>query len=510
MTAGPRRMLRVLPAVAAVFAFVGSVLILGGAGAQTGGSGPTTTTGSGSNRSSTTTTPEATPKPRPGRIAYVTLAGELVIASSDGSSPKVMGTGAVANKAGLAPIAWSTDDARIAYVRNDRKLAIITISDGSVAEIDDNVVVPPSADENIIGFDITGKFIVYVSEVSPGRYAAKSADYTQGATPILRQLTDPAARTIQSVRFSPVDPILYVQSTDVETGKEFTIAGLNPVEGTIVSGPISLEDPIISPDGATAYGVFKNQSGGGIDQLVRVDIVGLQVTPIADHDRVCMPAANYTSNKVVFAAGENCNEVWIIDGDGQNERKLGDDFSGNSFQGGNFSWSLDDEVVSHAACKSIGTTVICGGGYWDIRTDGNGALQRAQAGSVMRETRPFLRALKLNIEMTGPLEYKSKMILASNTSPNLLALPAGQIVEADGADENDRGRTISLKAYHPTDEPFITGTLHIVDGKDFDHTVMFMARVQLASYGYATMRAVWIDSSSFPVKSGRVDISIYR
>lgn len=314
---------RALSAVASLVAIVGSVTVIGGAGAQTGsGSGTTTTTttAAGSNRSSTTTTPELGPKARPGRVAYVTLAGELVIASSDGSNPKVMGTGAVANKAGLAPIAWSTDDARIAYVRNDRKLAIVTISDGSVAEIDDNVVVPPNADENIIGFDITGKFVVYVSEVAPGRYAVKTADFTGGGFPVLRQLTDPAARTIISVRFSPLDPILYVQSADVETGQEFTIAGLNPIEGTIVSGPVSLADPVISPDGASAFGVYKNQGGGGVDQLIRVDIVGLVLTPIVDHDRICTPAVNYTSNKVVFGAGEDCREVWIVDGDGQNEK----------------------------------------------------------------------------------------------------------------------------------------------------------------------------------------------
>lgn len=463
----------------------------------------------GSSPSTTSGVPDAPAIPaRPGRIAYVTLAGEVVVASSDGSSPKVLGLGAVTNKQGLAPLAWSADDTQIAYVRNDRKLIIVKISDGSVIEVDDNVVVPPDAQENILSFDITGKLLSYVSEISPGRYAAKSADFS-AAEPQYHLLTDPANRAIQSLEFSPLDPLLLAQTFDPETRREFSVALLEPILGTLVAGPLSLEDPTFSPDGASAYGVVRNI--GGVDQLVRIDFTVLALTPITEHERVCNPAVNKDATKVVFAAGPECRQVWVIDGDGQNERMLGDDFDGNSFLGGRFSWSLDDAVVSHAACKGLANSVLCGGAYWDIRVDGKGPRQRALAGSVRRETRPFLRPVKVDVEMTGPIEYAKRIILSTGDSEaDLLTQPKAQVVTAKGVDEADRGRSFSLQAYRPNDTAFLTGTIRIVDGRDFDQTVMFMGRAQIASYRYAKIHAVWLDTSAVPVRSGRIDLVIYR
>src|SRR6516225_3468424 len=65
--------------------------------------GLTTTTRSGS----TTTIDIAHIPVQPGRVAFVTPSGDVVVAQSDGSLPLVVGHGAVATSSGLSPLAWS-------------------------------------------------------------------------------------------------------------------------------------------------------------------------------------------------------------------------------------------------------------------------------------------------------------------------------------------------------------------------------------------------------------------
>ncbi|HKY15678.1 MAG TPA: hypothetical protein VJM33_12200 [Microthrixaceae bacterium] len=488
-----------------------AILVSGGPGVEVGAQeDATTTTRRPPGIGSTTSTTRPPLLTRPGRVAYVSPSGEVIVAESDGSSPKVVGTGAVKNRAGLAPLAWSPDGTRVAYVRNDRSL-VLASADGSKADnvVANNAVVPPEASDNILSFLVTGTAISYIAEVEGGRTQAAVKWYDGPEKDRYSPLSEPLLRAPIAIQFSPLDPYLYLRSADVETGKEFTIAVVEPIAGEPVSTGFTVDDPVFAPDGAYLYGVTR---GRGLDQLVRVDTTNAKFLSLRDQDRICKPMPSPDGKRLVYAAGPNCSEVWVIDSNGAAPKQVTSNVGGSaSFADGDFSWSLDAETISHASCKGLEQGASCGGAYWDIKVDGSGVKARAQASSVRREYRPLIKAVKVGVELTGPLEYKGQLLISAESVGQLLSRPRDVIIDARGTDQQEGGRVFAAKLMIGSNNRFTTGTMRITDPTvDFDEQVMLIGSVIIQSYRYATLRGIWLKTGSMPFQSGRIDVTLYR
>ncbi len=313
---------------------------------------------------------------RPGRVAYVTPSGEVIVAQSDGTQPLVVGEGAVQTPtSGLAPLAWSPDGGKIAYIRNDHALVLASSDNSELPQVvATDAIVTPFATEDLLSFLVTGQAIAYLREASGGRSVAAVTFFDGENTGSTVDLTDPATRVPTAFQFSPIDPYLYLQSADVETLKDFTTAVVDPIQATPFSTPYSVDDPAFAPDSAYAYGVM---TVGSSQQLVRVDAVTADFVSIRDQDRICKPMPSPDGKKVVYAAGPNCGEIWTINSDGSNPREVASTVGGSSsFAAGAFTWSLDGSVVSHAACKGLQHGAACGGAYWDIPINGKRITSR--------------------------------------------------------------------------------------------------------------------------------------
>ncbi len=468
-----------------------------------------TTTSSRANRSTTTT--KAGPTTAPGRIAYVSPTGEVVVAESDGSAAKVVGAGAVRNGVGLAPLAWSPDGTRLAYVRNDRSL-VLASTDGTLEPliVANDAVVPANVSENILSFIVTGSAIAYLAQLPGGQTQAGVKVFDGPEAGEYKPLSDPATRTPLGFQFSPLDPYLYLRSADVETGREFTIAVVEPFGGAPFATPFSVDDPVFAPDGAYLYGVIRGQ---GLEQLVRVDTITAQFTQLLAQDRICKPMPSPDGTRIVYAAGPTCGEIWTIDSTGAEPQQVVESVNASAtFSEGVFSWSLDGSIVSHAACAAPNGPVTCGGPYWDIRVDGSGVKARAQAGSVLREFRPLVKSVKAEIDISGPIEYQGKMLIsASDSAGKLLNLPNNTVVEAKGVDQNNPEVSFSIKVMLAAESRFLTGTLHIVDPtQDFDQTFTLIGSATLQSYRYASLRGIWFTTSEMPFQSGRIELTLFR
>lgn len=466
-------------------------------------SGPTTTI-----RGGTTSMPRATDNLRSGRVAYVTASGDVVIAKSDGSEPVVIGTGAAANAVGLAPIAWDPFGASIAYVRNDGALIMAPVGGGDARVVATDAAVPPSATDQLLSFDVLGQTLSYIRQTAPGRYRAQVVGVgalTDASVPV-----GDVDRMPVSLMWSPLDAYLLYISSDATTGGDTNLGFALP-GGSIVRSSVQLIDPTYSPDGSNIYGVLRAY---GADQLVQLDVDDFSVKVLLERDHICHPSVSPDSDRIVFGSGPDasCAEVWIAAADGSNPKRIYERVGSNVvFSTGVFSWSLDGSVISHPSCRMLSEGPRCGvDGYWDLDPGGGRAVQRAGA-NVRREIRPQLKSVKVRFDITGPFTYQRTMVISSDAAGKVLNQDRSTSISVSAKDERNTSRSFSLQTVGVPGQRYTAGTLRIVDpDRKVDRTVTVMATATITGYRFAAIRGIWLDTSTMPFTSGRVDVTITR
>lgn len=444
-----------------------------------------------------------------GRIAYVTPGGDVVVAAADGSDPLTVGAGAVVNQSGLAPLAWSPVGDRIAYVRNDGAL-VLASTDAEQPPIiaATNAVVSPTASEKILSFDVTSTAVAYLAAGVNGAPHAAVALYDGPSSGEIVPLTDPTTRIPEEFRFSPLDPVLYLQSRSADTGLPLPIALVDPFNHSPFDSPLNATDPTFAPDGSKVYGVIEL----GASQLVSINVVDAKFELLRDQDRICGPQPSPDGNRIAYGAGKTCNELWVMRSDGTDARRVAKLSGRSTFAGATLSWSLDGTVLSHAACRlGAEEALSCGGGYLDVDLTTGVVSRRAEAGSVLREYRPLIKPLKATIEMRGPIRYDGGMVVRSSQAPQLLQRPRDAVVTVHAFDDRDERRAFDLKLLTTTDSLYVNGTIRIQDpAADFDEEVFVFGQILVQSYRYGVFRGIWIRSSSMPFKTGLIDLTVYR
>lgn len=447
-----------------------------------------------------------------GRIAYVTPGGDVVVANGDGTQATTVGSDAAVNRFGLAPLAWRqpASDA-ITYVRRDGALVVAPVTGEEPQIVATDAVVPLDADEDILSWQLTGAMLIYLAEISPGVVVSRVVDFSladETSPPEIRTIGSRDERTVVEQAFSPVDPFLYQRTVDTVTDRELTLAIVEPFEGGLIPTPLTVFDPTMSPDGRYLYAVLRGT--GDVEQIARFNIAELDVEILVDLPRICRPSVSPDATRVVFASGDNCDEVWIMEANGADPHPLTETVSGSAtFEVGAFSWSLDSSTISHPACSLVGDEPYCVGGYLDISSDGLSVSARAESGSVSREYRALLRPVTVSVYLDGAFDYEGEMEISTESFGNPIELARGQQVTATGIDDSDSSRTISVDLFHPSNEVWLSGRLAIVDG-DVDEEFLFYGRALPVSYGYAKVRGVWTQTATLPARTGQVVIIFKR
>ncbi len=225
-------------------------------------------------RAGSTTSTAVAGSTNAGQVAYVTPTGDVVVAEADGSGAVTIGSGAATNRRGLAPLAWRQPGAdAITYVRTDGALVTAPTNGGEPLVFATDAVVPPESDESILSWDVSGSFLIYLAEPEPGKIESRVVDLTTADDthpPQIRTIGNPDRRVVIAQAFSPLDPIIYQRTADPDTGREFTVAIVEPFKGTIFGSKFSLDDVTFSPDGRYVYAVSKGN--GNVQQLVRISL----------------------------------------------------------------------------------------------------------------------------------------------------------------------------------------------------------------------------------------------
>lgn len=485
-------------------------------GAPTSGAQNTPTTVSPA-APTTTQPPRASKDPgvgdSPGRVAYVDPTGNVVVADTKGANPVVVGHGAALNSAGLAPLAWSPVGSRVAYVRTDRSLVLADVLGGPEMIIATDAVVPAAPSETLLSFDPTGISVAYLAEGAGGVPMGRLAVFDGPDKGTVKNLSDPNTRRALALQFSPLDPYLYIETGDIETGQNLAIGLTDPFNGSVFPTPLSADDPIFAPDGAFVYGVI---GAKGRQQLLQIDTASGKTLVLAESERICNPTPSPSGTQLVYGAGATCESVHRVNSDGSKDTVLVDRLPNTgSTVVGRFSWSVDGRTVSHADCRALEVSGICGGAYWDLSAaGGTPPVPRAAVSSVLREQRALVKPLKVKIEMTGAIQYNDRLLVKTSgqgsSVGSLLTGRRSTSIEATAVDERTTARRFEIKATAAPESRMIAGTIRIVDPNGFDQTVTFWGGALVQSYRYAVVRAVWFDTTKMPLRSGRFDLVIYR
>ena len=461
----------------------------------------------------------------PGKIAYATSAGDVMVANSDGTEPVKIGGDAATNGEGLAPLAWRQPGSdAITYVRRDGALVVAPINGTAPTVLATDAVVPADASDRILGWDATGTFVIYLAEPTPGRVESRAISWATGdetasggatliagdgsGEPINIAFGDPVNRRTRSQVVSPLDPVVYLDSVDPDTGAPYTAALVVPGGQDLLSSPFQLDDVMFSPDGRYVFAV--SRSVRGVEQLVRMSLRDPTKSDLVfDNERVCAPSMSPDGRYLVFGAGPDCSQMWRLNSDGTDPTMLTSDVRGATFAAGTFSWSLDSEIVSHPLCQDVGTEVSCGGPYLDVSVADGTVTQRAVAGNVVREHRALLRSVHVGIEITGAIEYSGKMQAAEKSLAEELEVNEGEGSHIVVIDEADAARRFELDVVRATGSNFVSGVIRVVDS-GFDESFSFIGQLTPYSLGYAKLNGVWTRSESVPLTSGLVEITLER
>ena len=128
---------------------------------------------------------------------------------------------------------------------------------------------------------------------------------------------------------------------------------------------------------------------------------------------------------------------------------------------------------------------------------------------MLREFRPLLRPIKLQVDITGPINYSGRIQIGAQSTEVPFANTPDEKIQVKGVDENDAARSVEVKAIHPIDSVWVAGTVRIVDG-EFNETFPFYGRVLPFSLGYAKMRGIWTRSERLPLQTGQIIVTVER
>lgn len=447
-----------------------------------------------------------------GMVAYATPGGDVMVAKSDGSEAVRIGSDAQTNAAGLAPLAWRMPGAdAITYVRRDGSLVTAPIDGREPLVHATDAVVPAGVTDEVIGWDVTGTFLLYLAQPVPGRIESRIVDFsttTEGGPAEVRTIGDPINRRVRAQFFSSIDPIIYQDTVDPETGRAYTASILTAAGGSALNTEHSVDDATFSPDGRFLFAVSK--ASPLAQQLVRISLRDpLNADLVFDNERVCKPAVSPDGRLIVFGAGPDCSELWRINSNGTEPTRIAADVLGVSFATGRFTWSLDSKTVSHPLCQGFEGSISCDGKYLDFDVSSGSFIERAVAGNVVREARPLLREFKVGIDISGPIEYSGRMQVGDRSVAEVLSVSGGSAPSVKAVDALDSARSFELKLVHQYDSEFVAGTVRIVD-TGFDETFPFFARLTPYSLGYARLRGIWTRSEQLPLTSGHIVITLER
>ena len=137
-------------------------------------------------------------------------------------------------------------------------------------------------------------------------------------------------------------------------------------------------------------------------------------------------------------------------------------------------------------------------------------MTRAVAGTVLREIRPLVKAIKVKVEATGPIAFSDRLLISQQSGGGILGLRRGGAADVKAVDERDPRRSFAVRMVASEDSSFVSETIRVQDPSGFDQTFSVIGAVAVRSFRTVSLRAIYVSTSSMPFRSGRINLTLYR
>ncbi len=471
-----------------------------------------------------------------GPVAYVRADGRVLL--GDGAAePVELASDAAVAESGLGSVTIAPTGDVVVYVRADGALVMIPLPIGGVAGVP--VVLATDASLTDLGtgrsmaWDPTGTTVAYLAvgtlemveprseEPAPlssatGAYRVPLPEGALGnvvkvvdrSGAVKVRLGDPSTRSMVGLASSFSDDLLLLESVAPDTGKPYTLSLATTGTDEITPTLLSADEPAFAPDGSFIVTVGPDKQG---KELLRLSTDSLEKATLTSSEGICNPAVSPDSTRIVYAVGEKCERLEVISSLGGEPVDItppkgpGDTTFGTAALG----WTEDGHHVALSECRRTDGPVECGGTVSFLDPDRMELTAGPTASTVAPLMRPLLQSVRLDLVMTGPLEYSASYNISAELEGQLTDLGSGASRVTATLVDGERSLAIDVKVREGAQ--FATGTLTVVDpAAGIDRTFLILAEPSVLGIRVVSLTGTWISTDEIPVISGKFRLALRR
>jgi hypothetical protein len=448
-------------------------------------------------------------------------------------APVEVARDAALGESGLGAVALAPTGDLVAYARSDGALVTVPIGGGDPTVLATDVALGAVGNGPSLVWDATGADLAYLaigtqamarprpSEPEPlsdpGRvFRVPLPEGVLGNVVRVVERTgaevatigDPSTRSIVGIAASLTDDLMVLESVAPDTLEPYTLMLATfgaPEESPTV---LSADDPAISPDGAFVVAVGPDKTR---QELIRIATDSLARAVLVSADTICNPSISPDATRIVYGSGEDCSSLMVVSATGGTPVDITPTARpGTADHGeGALGWTTDGRYVTFSDCRSTSGPVRCGGQVTFLEVDQRREVLGPFATTVAPVRRPLIQDLKVDVVLSGPIEYEGSFPIDSQVVADLTELS-----ETDSlltAELTDGERRLSLELQVQEGAQYAAGQMTIVDPEaGIDRTFLVLGTPSVIGLRVVSLTGMWISTSELPVASGEFRLAVRR
>jgi hypothetical protein len=321
------------------------------------------------------------------------------------------------------------------------------------------------------------------------------------------RIGDPSERNYIGIAASPVDDIIFLQSTIPGSPRRYTLVVGSFGAAAEVPTLFSLDHPVFGPDGTYFVGVGPAK---GQQELIRVSTATLVRETLATSERICSPMPSPDGSRVVFGGGPRCDRLELVpSGGGQvidvTPARTPDTAS---FDAGVLGWTEEGRYISSPACRLEAGRLACGGPSKFLDPDTSKLIDGPLASTVVPARVALVQSAYLDVDFRGPLSVQRSFVLDVATQATLTQV--GEDGRITGR-LSDNGAELDLDLKGAQNQPYVVGRATLKDPEaGVDRTFTILGKVSAVGLRVFGIAGIWMTTDEVPFASGKFNIAVRR
>ena len=493
-------------------------------------SSPSSAQSGGGSSTTTSTVRAATPASPSGRIAYATSDGRVWVGSGS-AVPVEVGQGAAIGRGDQSAVALAPTGDVVAFIRSDRSVVIVSATGGPPTVVATDAALETLGIESLLAWSSGGERLAYIGVGTAAMVEPRTPDgqrtVTDGSflSPLPQgvlgnvveivdrtgkqtaRIGDPSQRNYIGIAASPVDDIMFLQSTIPGSPRRYTLVVGSFGGAAEIPTLFSLDHPVFGPDGTYFVGVGPAK---GQQELIRVSTATLVRDTLATSERICSPMPSPDGSRVAFAGGPRCDRLQLVPSGGGQVVDVTPDRTPDtvSFDAGVLGWTEEGRYITSPACRLEAGRLTCGGPSRFLDPDTSKLVDGPVASTVVPARVPLVQSAYLDVDFRGPLSVQRSFVLDVATQATLTQV--GEDGRITGR-LSENGAELDLDLKGAANQPYVVGRATLRDpAGGVDRTFTILGKVSAVGLRVFGIAGIWMTTDEVPFASGKFNIAVRR